>query len=157
MPILIDCPTCHQQVTVRSGGQVDRHMAGTRVCTFTKTASSDSRPKQVFSDSDRRKAAARALMAEQEQERQVARAEARARKQARRAEREPKPARVTVECPRCKQMVTEKDGGVLAAHQRPSDRWCGGGVQPTPGQRKKAAKRRSVWTTSGGLPTLGRQ
>ncbi|WP_449281242.1 hypothetical protein [Leucobacter sp.] len=62
-----------------------------------------------------------------------------------------------VECPNCKQKVRELEDGRLLAHQWASNgRWCKAGSRPTDRKKKQAAKkRRSVWASSGGLPTLG--
>jgi hypothetical protein len=66
-----------------------------------------------------------------------------------------------VSCHSCFVVTTRLGGGKYAAHQRPTGGWCPAGRPPTPEERAKGKPkpkgRGSVWTTSAGLPSLGRQ
>ncbi|WIE80995.1 hypothetical protein [Curtobacterium sp. MCSS17_016] len=73
----------------------------------------------------------------------------------------PEPAEpVKVSCHSCFAVTTRLAGGKYAAHQRPTGGWCPAGRPPTPEERAKGKPkpkgRGSVWTTSAGLPSLGR-
>ncbi|MGW8431345.1 hypothetical protein ACWGJ9_09485 [Curtobacterium citreum] len=68
---------------------------------------------------------------------------------------------VKVSCHSCFVVTTRLGGGKYAAHQRPTGGWCPAGRPPTAEERAKgkpkAKGRGSVWTTSAGLPSLGRR
>lgn len=153
MTVTITCPTCKAQVTLVTNGVVRAH--GDPRCSFTKT------PGNKASGGVKKVLTGAELELSQQQK-----AESRARRTAAAAAnpklaKKPKaqkngPAKVI--CTHCggrTALVSMKRDLGLKAHLRPSGRWCSAGVPPTDGQRAKARRKRSVWTTSGGLPTLG--
>jgi len=153
VPVIIECPTCGANVRLRAEGFVDPHPGNRgQVCTFTRTAFS--RGGSTKTAEERAEIARRAKEAINKR---PAKTPAQPTEKTAAAKPKPKPARR--ECPRCGRRVgASAKTGDLAAHTRPdSARWCKGGAEPSDAQRHRAAPKRSVWTISGGLPTLGRR
>jgi hypothetical protein len=164
MSVLIKCPTCGAQVTVIRDGYVIAHPAGTVPCTFVRTANSPGastpkvQPREAADAAATR--AARVAAKEAELSKKVSdrleRKEIAARRKAITVA-----ASIRHEC-RCgyrSSEIPDEKGRVRAHLRSDSNRWCSGGRTPTDAERKKAKKlqRGSVWTVSGGLPTLGRR
>lgn len=149
MPVVITCPRCKRQARVIAGGRVAFHFDSEgNQCDFVRTARSSGgggrKPKSIAPERLPKVVAA----VEQEL----------ARKKGRTGQRGGQ-GRGRLSCPKCEQHVKRiGDSDRLGAHRNPrSNRWCSAGEEPTDKQRRQGLKRRSVWTVSGGLPTLGRR
>ncbi len=148
MPVMITCPTCKGTVRLLRGGAVAMHFDNEGdLCPFTQTARSAERkaPKRYTPEQ-------RAEILGREKKRVPGEKPSKARQPA--DEGRPK-----VECSKCQQVVrlAKKADGTLEAHRRQSGRWCTGGAAPSEKQMKAVGRGRSVWTVSGGLPTLGKR
>jgi hypothetical protein len=165
MPVSITCPKCGAQVELRQHGFVKKH-GGTTPCTFVRTAhtGTDFRTSEVRLEraAKRSEAAEAELVRKRAASALRAQAEIDTKERRRREQLAYRLAHPPVQCAKCDGRGQLVEGtSKLHAHLRSdSIRWCSGGVPPTDEQRKKAAKgkkKRSVWATSGGLPTLGQR
>jgi hypothetical protein len=158
VPVTIKCPTCLGPAVVITAGRVRMHFdADGDLCTFTRTASSPGG--KPISDEERRarKDAQALVKARVRLRNEAADAARKAEQQARRAAKEARARANAAVCPVCGSGV-QWVGADLTAHQKPtSGRWCKGGKDPTGAERARARKSRSVWTVSGGLPSLGKR
>jgi len=129
------------------------------LCPFVRTAHSPGGKSLSIEERDRRRETQKALRAKLLAEKEAAAALERERKRARQREFIRQENAMTTNCPVCGEKVKwVRNRGELSAHQKPdSRRWCKGGVEPTERQRAQSRKHRSVWTISGGLPTLGKR
>ena len=169
MSVQIKCPTCGGRVTIIRDGYVAAHKSGLGPCTFTRTAHSTprsgvrgARGASSVSRQHSAQSMAKRVAAVAQEAAEVAQKAADRKERKRSAlERKAAQTRIRYVCPcgiASYQIPNEK--GLIRAHLRAdSNRWCRGGEKPTEAERKKVKpkKKGSVWTVSGGLPTLGRQ
>lgn len=143
MSLVIDCPTCRCKARVVTDGYVNMHFDSEGdLCPFRRTAHAGGGGGIKRTPQPNTAAAVQAQETPQ-----------------RRTKKSQPPATPNSRCLRCGNLAPTGPAyaGRLAAHTRPSGHWCRGGVPPTEQQRKKNRPKRSVWTVSGGLPTLGRR
>jgi hypothetical protein len=160
---MISCPTCQASVRLLVGGRVATH--GSPTCPFRRTAGVGAlKAKPAWTvdqqaNADARGARRRAPGATEKSLKVEAKLARQAEAKLNPAEAKlPKPPAPRVVCPVCKESL--KSGaktltGIPAHHKASTSRWCSGGREPNAKQRGKI--HRSVWSVSGGLPTLGRR
>jgi hypothetical protein len=161
MALLITCPECKSEARLVALGRVVEHTRpeGT-ICVFVQTpgntlkgdgASSAGITAHDLEKLDERRANLLAYQVAKREKHERAKVNAENAKAKERAKNKKH------ECPVCLGWVAARPSGELAAHIKPtSGRWCGGGEKPSESQRNKAAKGKSPWTSSGGLPSLGK-
>lgn len=173
MSVIIRCPLCAADVQLLPGGFVKEH-GGDTPCRFVRTANNvyggSGRAARSLADiavaeaKAAEKAVAWQIAQERAKEKRIRDEESREQREIRKL-KQIAAARLRnplVQCPKCDSKVKQTAApGKLNPHLRSdSNRWCSGGIKPTAAERKAALKgkpKRSVWSASGGLPTLGRR
>ncbi|THG33257.1 hypothetical protein [Naasia lichenicola] len=136
MPVLITCPTCGAEVRLLPDGHVKVHRIGGALCSFVRTASSASVGQEnPFADPVKRQALQerRALLKVQE---------AAAKEREKRSKELRKKRAQADKALRDKLQLKQKIDGLTRTDRRKRKKTKGGG---------------SVWTISGGLPSLGKR